>query len=70
MKDIHDRMPVILSKEGCDMWLDPGASAERLASLLIPSVEEFQAVPVDTRVNSPKNDDERCIAAPTTLFPP
>lgn len=69
MKDIHDRMPVILSKEGCDVWLDPGASVERLESLLVPSVEELHADPVDTRVNSPKNDDEGCIAAPSSLFP-
>ncbi len=69
MKEIHDRMPVILSKKGCDVWLDPDASAERLAPLLIPSVDELEAAPVDTRVNSPRNDDEGCIAAPSTLFP-
>jgi putative SOS response-associated peptidase YedK len=71
MRDIHDRMPVILSKEAFDRWLDPNAPPDQLAPLLVPSIDDqLRADPVDTRVNSPKNDDQGCIAASPELFKP
>jgi putative SOS response-associated peptidase YedK len=52
---LHDRMPVILAKEGYDRWLgdepDPG-------DLIRPyPADRMTSWPVSTRVNTPKNDD-------------
>ena len=60
---IHDRMPVILSPADHDLWLDPQfQDANRLAALLRPfEGPELRADPVETYVNSPRNDDPRCI---------
>lgn len=60
---LHDRMPVILSPEDYDLWLDPKVQdAQRLTPLLRPCASaEFVADPVGTRVNSPANDDPACV---------
>lgn len=56
MTELHDRMPVILDPGDYDSWLDPGRGGREL---LRPCPEEWlEAVPVSTRVNSPRNDDE------------
>src|SRR5207245_977678 len=36
MEPIHNRMPVILSKESEDQWLDPESKPEKLLELLRP----------------------------------
>lgn len=61
--EIHNRMPVILSPEDHDFWLDPEVDeAEPLRSLLAPyPAEEMEAYPVSRHVNRPANDDERCV---------
>ncbi|MFH0342280.1 MAG: SOS response-associated peptidase [Chromatiales bacterium] len=58
LRDIHDRMPVILSPEHYNTWMDPElADPVRLKPLLAPyPSERMEAYPVSTRVNSPKND--------------
>ncbi|MBS4197231.1 SOS response-associated peptidase [Lederbergia citri] len=58
VKDVHDRMPVILTKESESEWLDRKIQDEHeLKSLLVPfRAEEMQAYPVSPLVNSPKND--------------
>src|SRR5690606_14441533 len=58
VKDVHDRMPVILTKESESEWLDRKIQDEHeLKNLLVPfSAEEMQAYPVSPLVNSPKND--------------
>lgn len=60
---VHDRMPVILSAEDYDLWLDSGvADAGKLASLLVPyPAEEMETWPVSRFVNKPANDSPRCI---------
>ncbi len=59
---IHDRMPVILPSESYDAWLDPDADREELAELLIPYPgDDLETYPVSRFVNSPRNNDERCI---------
>jgi putative SOS response-associated peptidase YedK len=59
---IHDRMPVILPAGSYDAWLDPEAEKEELAPLLAPYPEdEMEAYPVSRFVNSPSNNDPRCI---------
>ena len=51
--EVHDRMPLILSKKDWGAWL----AGEKPA----PTLEGFESYPVSTVVNSPKNDDPRCI---------
>jgi putative SOS response-associated peptidase YedK len=63
MQPLHNRMPVILQPRDYELWLDPGVvRAELLQPLLVPyPAEEMEAYPVSRRVNSPDNDDPRCI---------
>ena len=61
--EIHNRMPVILDPEDHDLWLDPDFDQkDPLAELLRPyPADLMEAYPVSRLVNSPRNDDERCI---------
>lgn len=63
LKEIHNRMPVILAPEDYDLWLDPEVrQAERLTLLLRPyPPEEITAYPVSLRVNDPSHDDRQCL---------
>ena len=57
LKDLHDRMPVIIRPEDYRDWLDPAVPAESVAGFLKPyPSEELTAHPVSTRVNKPVND--------------
>ncbi len=63
LRSIHDRMPVILPPETHDLWLD---HAEQRPDVLTPLLRPFPsesmtAYPVDTLVNSPANDEPRCV---------
>jgi putative SOS response-associated peptidase YedK len=58
MRELHDRMPVILDAHARDAWLDPSASPDRLQALLAPAPDNLlEAWPVTRRVNSPFNED-------------
>jgi putative SOS response-associated peptidase YedK len=64
---MHDRMPVIVSPEDYELWLN--ASGQDLAALQplltpYPSGEMFER-PVSLRVNNPSADDERLLDLPT-----
>ena len=60
--EIHDRMPVILPTGSYDVWLDREADRDELYGLLAPYPEdEMEAYPVSRFVNSPSNNDPRCI---------
>lgn len=63
MKPIHDRMPVILTKESGPIWLDRSVQDEkRLSSILVPyQASEMEAYPVSGLVNSPKNGSSAMI---------
>jgi len=65
LKPIHDRMPVILTREAEAVWLDPTIQdAERLLPLLKPYPSEgMEAYPVSTKVNSPANEGAGCVEA-------
>ncbi len=56
---LHDRMPVILSPQGEDLWLDPEVEdPARLAPLLVPlDAGAMEAFPVSGHVNAPAHDD-------------
>jgi putative SOS response-associated peptidase YedK len=57
VKPIHDRMPVILSTDGEELWLDEHEKQEDLLSLLTPyKAEDMQAYPVSPLINSPLNN--------------
>ena len=58
-------MPVILSPEHYDLWLDPGFKrTEALKEMLTPfDATLMRRYPVSTRVNVVKNDDPECAAA-------
>lgn len=64
LKDIHERMPVILPEAEYDQWLDPAIrQAQLLQPLLRPyPSEDMTAYPVSPRVNDPAHDDAACIA--------
>jgi putative SOS response-associated peptidase YedK len=62
---IHNRMPVILEQDAIDDWLYVRQSPDSLMELLRPAREDLLvATPVSVRVNSVKNDDPECLAAP------
>jgi putative SOS response-associated peptidase YedK len=60
---IHDRMPVILSGNAVDYWLDPREEdTESLKALLTPAPDDLLVkLSVSQRVNSVKNDDPSCL---------
>lgn len=62
VRDVHERMPVILSPEMFDLWLDPGfTNKEGVLELLKPyAADAMKKYPVSTRVNSVSNDDGEC----------
>ncbi len=61
--EVHHRMPVIVAPENYEVWLDPDVrEADWLTPLLTPyPAEALEAYPVSRFVNSPSNDDERCV---------
>jgi putative SOS response-associated peptidase YedK len=63
MEGIHDRMPVILSPEDYDLWLEPDFHGQgKLLEMLKPyPAEEMEAFPVSTVVNNPRNESAECV---------
>ena len=59
---IHDRMPVILSPDDYDEWLDPGITHVQVVSELLKPYDArmMRCYPVSTRINHVANDDEEC----------
>jgi putative SOS response-associated peptidase YedK len=53
---VHERMPVILSRDAEDSWLEPEAPPDALRALMAPYTGTMQAVPLGTAVNNPRND--------------
>jgi putative SOS response-associated peptidase YedK len=64
MEPIHDRMPVILSPEDYDRWLDPNYyQPSGLQAMLRPyETEAMECYPVSTVVNQPQHDQPECLA--------
>ena len=58
---IHNRMPLILSHEEVDVWLDPATAETALHDLMQQTPLPLQYYPVSTAVNNPKNDSPYCI---------
>lgn len=61
MRDIHDRMPVILADRDVQrVWLDPSAPTDELREIMRPYSGEMIAYPVSALVNSPGIDSPEC----------
>jgi putative SOS response-associated peptidase YedK len=63
LRDIHDRMPVILKPADYASWLDPdNHDIVSLGKLLVPfDAAGMDAYPVSRLVNNPANDTPRCL---------
>lgn len=62
MRQVHERMPVILLPELWDTWLGE-SEVTRLQSMLRPyAKQDLDIYPVSKAVNNPKNDGEQLIA--------
>jgi putative SOS response-associated peptidase YedK len=70
LRELHDRMPVVLAPCDYGLWLDPRVDEPAaLAHLLAPcGDDELVAEPVTTHVNRVANDDPKCIEVERTLF--
>jgi putative SOS response-associated peptidase YedK len=64
LRDVHDRMPVILHAEDYKLWLEDDIREQGLRKeLLCPyPAPEMMAYPVSTLVNSPQNHGADLIA--------
>jgi putative SOS response-associated peptidase YedK len=62
LKDIHNRMPVILDPKDYDLWLDPGVTnPAKVADLLRPlDARKMRRYPVSSVVNRVANDGPEC----------
>jgi putative SOS response-associated peptidase YedK len=62
MKEIHDRMPVILGDMNIAAWLDSGKGQTDLLAMLEPYPESLiEIYPVSSMVNSPRNNGPECV---------
>ena len=64
---IHDRMPVILSQEAGEVWLDPEARQGDPLALLGPT-DELEVTEVSDAVNDVRQDGPALIEPPLRLF--
>ena len=61
MAPIHDRMPVILSRNDYAVWLDPAATEP--GKLLTPCpADELICYPVNSVVNNARNQGAQCMS--------
>jgi putative SOS response-associated peptidase YedK len=65
MRDVHDRMPVILNPDAFDTWLDPRSPSNAIMPLLRPyDAALMQKTSVSRAVNSVKNEGPEILTAP------
>jgi putative SOS response-associated peptidase YedK len=66
VRDLHDRMPVILPRDAEGYWLDPALDdVDALLALLTPvDAAELDVHPVSPRLNSVANDDASLLEPP------
>ena len=61
LKHIHNRMPVILTKDSMDVWVDCNYPKDKALQLLKPYKQTLNYYPISTFVNSPVNNSQKCI---------
>jgi putative SOS response-associated peptidase YedK len=64
LRDLHERMPVILDPADYDRWLDPNAPGPESLPMLLDSspAAELIVAAANPRVNNVANDDADCLA--------
>lgn len=64
MREIHDRMPVIVRAEDYEAWLDPSNMnvSDLMQFIRSYPADRMQGYPVSARVNTPRNDDDALLA--------
>jgi len=60
MRNIHHRMPVIISETSADAWLSAGTQMRDVDAIIRAGVDALIAYPVSVYVNAPSNDGARC----------
>jgi len=69
IRPLHDRMPVVLARDAEARWLEPGAGAAELASLLTPAPEDLLLLrEVGDAVNDVREDGPHLLDPPLKLF--
>jgi putative SOS response-associated peptidase YedK len=60
---IHDRMPMVISRDAMDAWLDPELTDPKVALelLAVTEADQLEAYPVSSSVNSVENNDPSLI---------
>jgi putative SOS response-associated peptidase YedK len=63
LRELHDRMPVIIPPDDYDQWLNPNEQeADALMPLLAPyHGDPLEIYPVSRAVNNPRHDDADCV---------
>jgi putative SOS response-associated peptidase YedK len=62
VEKIHDRMPVVLSDDLMNAWVNPDLKQPQEVAKIIEIAEtDFVSYPVSTRLNSAKDDDEELV---------
>ena len=71
LKWLHDRMPVMLPRQGMEVWLDSSSGPEFIGDLLAEeSVIDLHTHPVGRKVNSPTSEGSDLMdEVPDSLFP-
>ena len=64
VRDLHDRMPVILDPADEAHWLDPATEADDLHALLGPAGPPLEVRPVSRNVNDARHDAPDCLDPP------
>jgi putative SOS response-associated peptidase YedK len=64
VRDLHDRMPVILSPADERAWLDPGTPPDDLHALLASADPSLVVRPVSRAVNDARHDEPDCLDPP------
>ena len=69
IRELHDRMPLLVPRPHYEAWLDPELrDPDRVRALLDPEqAAAFEPRAVDVRVNSPRHDDAACLEPPRQL---
>jgi len=59
---VHHRMPVLLTLDAAEEWIDPSTRARRAVELMVPyEAADLECYEVSRYVNSPANDSPECI---------
>ncbi len=63
MREIHERMPLILEQGDLGTWLAPDTDQKMALAMLVPFADGMmEAFPVSSKVNNPRNNGPECVA--------